>query len=70
MTQLTRISPIKIFVVFVNRNMKLHVTVLNVTLDAIVHETVNMNNLMNKKNLEIIQLPTTRYSLQNFGISL
>ena len=69
MTQLTRISPIKIFVVFVNRNMKLHVTVLNVTLDAIVHETVNMNNLMNKKNLEIIQLPTTRHSLQNFGIS-
>ena len=49
--------------------MKLHVTVLNVTLDAIVHETVNMNNLMNKKNLEIIQLPTTRHSLQNFGIS-
>ena len=69
MTQLTRISPIKIFVVFVNRNMKLHVTVLNVTLDAIVHETVNMNNLMNKKNLEIIHLPTTRHSLQNFGIS-
>lgn len=49
--------------------MKLHVTVLNVTLDAIIHETVNMNNLMNKKNLEIIQLPTTKHSLQNFGIN-
>ena len=69
MTQLTRTSPIKIFAVFVNRNMKLHVTVLNVTLDTIIHETVNMNNLMNKKNLEIIQLPTTKHSLQNFGIN-
>ena len=46
---LTGISPLKISAVFVYRNM--YVTVLNVILDVIVHETVNTNNFMNKRSL-------------------
>ena len=43
MTQLTIISPLKAFVVFVN--LKPCISVVNVILDA--HETVNVNSLMN-----------------------
>ena len=68
-TQLTRLTPLKKFVVFVRWNLKLCINVVNITLDAIVYETVNINNLMNKRNLEIIQLPTLRLSQQNFGIN-
>ena len=69
MTQLTIISPLKIFSVFVNRNMELYVIVLNLILDVAVQETIDINNLLNKTKLEIINLPTTRHSLQNFGTS-
>ena len=69
MTQLKIISPLKIFSVFVNRNMKLYVIVLNVIMDVAVQETIDINNLLNKTKLEIINLPTTRHSLQNFGTS-
>ena len=50
MKQLTIISPLKIFVLFVRLNLKLCTNVVNVILDAIANETVNINSLMNIRN--------------------
>ena len=61
MTQLTIISPLKIFSVFVNRNMKLYVIVLNVIMDVAVQETIDINNLLNTRKLEIYQQRGTPY---------
>lgn len=61
MTQLKIISPLKIFSVFVNRNMKLYVIVLNVIMDVAVQETIDINNLLNTRKLEIYQQRGTPY---------
>ena len=50
MTQLTGISPLKTFVVFLRSNLKPCVNVAHEILDAIDHETVNVNSLMNIRN--------------------
>ena len=51
MTQLTRLIPLKIFAVFVKRNLKLYINVANEILDAVVHKTNIVSNLMNIRNI-------------------